>query len=96
MKWNKKFEESVRSDIEFELMEAKSYMLKSGLENSGLGKYEEFDIDAEPTPQTSKEMNDVVEFMETWFDNIEAQGYTEVQRKETEAPEQTMKKSAVL
>ncbi|MCM1525050.1 MAG: YodL domain-containing protein [Ruminococcus sp.] len=47
-------------------------------ENSGLGKYERFDVD-NPTPEVMKQVNDVLSFADNWFDNIEAQGYKPVQ-----------------
>jgi hypothetical protein len=47
-------------------------------ENSGLGIYEKFDTDGEPTPQSVKQVNDLLDFMDNWLDNIEQQGYEEV------------------
>ena len=47
-------------------------------ENSGLGIYESYDPNAEPTPQTVQNINGVLEFMDTWLDNIEQQGYVPV------------------
>ncbi len=44
-------------------------------ENSGLGIYESYDPNAEPTPQSVQNINGVLEFMDTWLDNIEQQGY---------------------
>ncbi len=44
-------------------------------ENSGLGIYESYDINAEPTPAVVKQQNDVLDFMDEWLDNIEQQGY---------------------
>lgn len=47
-------------------------------ENSGLGVYESFDIDAEPTPDSVKRQNDILDFTDEWLDNIERQGYEPV------------------
>ena len=47
-------------------------------ENSGMGIYETYDPDAEPTPQTVENINSVLDFTDTWFDNIEQQGYEPV------------------
>lgn len=44
-------------------------------EQSSLGKYEEFDLSAEPTKETSSRINDIMEFMDTWLNNIEQTGY---------------------
>ncbi len=43
-------------------------------ENSGTGMYEEYDIE-HLTPETAEKINDLLEFVDTWLDNIEAQGY---------------------
>ena len=46
-------------------------------ENSGMGVYEEYD--SELTPETAKQMNDVLDFMDnTMLENIEAAGYEPV------------------
>lgn len=43
-------------------------------ENSGMGVYEEYD--SELTPETAKQMNDLLDFMDrTMLENIEAAGY---------------------
>ncbi|MBQ7009132.1 MAG: hypothetical protein IJN05_07950, partial [Ruminococcus sp.] len=47
-------------------------------ENSGMGIYESYDPNAEPTPQSVQNINGVLEFMDTWLDNIEQQGYEPV------------------
>ncbi len=44
-------------------------------ENSGMGIYETYDPDAEPTPQSVQQMTSVLDFTDTWLDNIEQQGY---------------------
>lgn len=43
-------------------------------ENSGTGRYEEYDIE-DLTPETAEKINDLLDFVDTWLDNIEAQGY---------------------
>lgn len=43
-------------------------------ENSGTGRYEEYDIE-NMTPETAEKINDLLDFVDTWLDNIEAQGY---------------------
>ncbi|MBP1534199.1 MAG: hypothetical protein IK999_08760 [Ruminococcus sp.] len=43
-------------------------------ENSGTGCYEEYDIE-NLTPETAEKINDLLDFVDTWLDNIEAQGY---------------------
>ena len=43
-------------------------------ENSGTGSYEEYDI-KNLTPETAEKINDLLDFVDTWLDNIEAQGY---------------------
>ncbi len=47
-------------------------------ENSGMGIYESYDPNAEPTPQSVQNINGVLEFTDTWLDNIEQQGYEPV------------------
>ena len=47
-------------------------------ENSSLGVYEQYDINAEPTSESVKKQNDVLDFMDTWLDNIGEQGYRSV------------------
>ena len=44
-------------------------------ENSGRGIYETYDADAEPTPESVQKMGSVLNFTDTWLDNIEKQGY---------------------
>ena len=56
--------------------------------NSGLGKYEEFDLKAEPTPESVRKVNDVMEFMDTWINNIDEQHYSEVKRSDISEQEQ--------
>ncbi|MGN1106676.1 MAG: DUF6908 domain-containing protein, partial [Huintestinicola sp.] len=51
-------------------------------ENSGMGIYETYDPDAEPTPQSVQEMTKVLDFTDTWLDNIEQQGYEPVRDDE--------------
>ena len=47
-------------------------------ENSGMGVYEEYD--SELTPETAKQMNDVLDFMDnTMLENIEKAGYEPVE-----------------
>lgn len=50
-------------------------VLPISYENSGLGVYESYDQNAEPTPESVKKQNELLEFMDTWLDNIEEQGY---------------------
>ena len=44
-------------------------------ENSGRGIYETYDADAKPTPESVQKMGSVLNFTDTWLDNIEKQGY---------------------
>ena len=46
-------------------------------ENSGIGTYEEYDVE-NLTPETVKKINDLLDFIDTWLDNIESQGYKPV------------------
>ena len=48
-------------------------------ENSGMGIYETYDPDAEPTPESVQQMASVLDFTDTWLDNIEQQGYEPVE-----------------
>ena len=43
-------------------------------ENSGTGCYEEYDIE-NLTPETAEKISDLFDFVDTWLDNIETQGY---------------------
>ena len=43
-------------------------------ENSGTGSYEKYDTE-NPTQETKKQIDDLMEFMDTWLDNIENDGY---------------------
>ena len=52
-------------------------------ENSGLGVYEEYDI-AEPTPQLIEKLHELLDFTDTWLDNIESQGYKPIGEHEIE------------
>ena len=53
-------------------------VIQISYENSGMGIYESYDPNAEPTPQSVQNINGVLEFMDTWLDNIEQQGYEPV------------------
>ena len=53
----------------------KEKVIPVSYENSGMGIYETYDPDAEPTPESVQRMASVLDFTDTWLDNIEQQGY---------------------
>lgn len=46
-------------------------------ENSGVGTYEEFDTE-NPTPESVKRINDILDYTDNWLDNIEEEHYKPV------------------
>ncbi len=56
----------------------KEKVIPISYENSGMGIFESYDSEAEPAPQTVQNVNSVLDFMDTWLDNIEQQGYKPV------------------
>ncbi len=61
-------------------------------ENSGTGRYEEYDIE-NLTPETAEKINEMLDFIDTWLDNIEAQGYDTSAR---ETSDLAMEKEAAI
>lgn len=63
--------------IDFKVDYDNKKVMPISYENSGLGVYEEYDI-AEPTSQLIEKLHELLDFTDTWLDNIEAQGYKPV------------------
>lgn len=57
----------------------KEKVIPVSYENSGMGIYETYNPDAEPTPESVQRMASVLDFTDTWLDNIEQQGYEPVE-----------------
>ena len=68
--------------VYFKLDFANEKAIPVSFENSGMGVYQEFDIDAEPTAESVHMANDVLDFVDTWLDNIEEQGYLDNEPQE--------------
>ena len=68
--------------VYFKLDFANEKAIPISFENSGMGVYQEFDIDAEPTAESVHMANDVLDFVDTWLDNIEEQGYLDNEPQE--------------
>lgn len=43
-----------------------------------MGVYETYDAESEPTPDSVQKMSSVLDFTDSWLDNIEQQGYEPV------------------
>lgn len=48
---------------------------------SCLGVFEEYDID-NPTPQLMEKINEQLDFVDGWLDNVEASGYKPIDKDE--------------
>ncbi len=68
--------------VYFKVDYANEKVLPVSFENSGMGVYQEFDIDAEPTAESVHMANDVLDFVDTWLDNIDEQGYLDSKPQE--------------
>lgn len=68
--------------VYFKVDYANEKVLPVSFENSGAGFYQEFDIEAEPTPESVHAANSVLDFVDTWLDNIEEQGYLDNEPQE--------------
>lgn len=70
--------------IDFEVDYENERVIPISYENSGLGIYESYDTEADPTPESARKMNSVLDFTDNWLDNIEEQGYSAVEVEEKE------------
>ena len=61
--------------IDFKVDYSNEKVIPISYENSGMGIYNTFDSSGEPTSESVKQTNEVLEFTDTWLDNIEEQGY---------------------
>ena len=61
--------------IDFKVDYDNEKVIPVSYENSGMGIYNTYDSGAEPTPESVRKINEVLEFTDTWLDNIEEQGY---------------------
>ena len=68
--------------VYFKVDYANEKVLPVSFENSSAGFYQEFDIEAEPTPESVHAANSVLDFVDTWLDNIEEQGYLDNEPQE--------------
>lgn len=64
--------------IYFKVDYDKEKVIPISYENSGMGIYETYDAEAEPTPDSVQKMSSVLDFTDTWLDNIEQQEYESV------------------
>jgi len=61
--------------IDFKVDYSNEKVVPISYENSGMGIYNTFDSSGEPTPESVRQANEVLEFTSDWLDNIEEQGY---------------------
>ena len=63
--------------IDFKIDYENKKAVPVSFENSGLGVYEKFDV-GNPTPETMKRVNDLIEHTDQWLGTIESENYTPV------------------
>lgn len=69
--------------IDFKIDYENKKAVPVSFENSGLGVYEKFDV-GNPTPETMKRVNDLIEHTDQWLDTIESENYTPVNMEDRE------------